>query len=203
MIDSQPFSSCLIDMISLTLNKLKRPALLNLVPKFGTLVEKNDINKGGLSTAEVDVNMTLPFELMREIEVSSSDTRFLRRMVRDARTRGTSAKKTIAMWGSVRRGEELNIFPFQEEADVMFNSACIYELSVLKKYAKPLLEEIKEDAKSFERFKLTTEVTGSRIVPEWLEGDMENLRGTVKALPTREQIDTDVEETLIVELYSK
>lgn len=61
-------------MINLTLNKLKRPALLNLVPKFGTLVEKNDINKGGLSTAEVDLNMTLPFELMREIEVSSSDT---------------------------------------------------------------------------------------------------------------------------------
>lgn len=61
-------------MINLTLNKLKRPALLNLVPKFGTLVEKNDINKGGLSTAEVDLNMTLPFELMRETEVSSSDT---------------------------------------------------------------------------------------------------------------------------------
>ena len=63
--------------------------------------------------------------------------------------------------------------------------------------------EVKEDAKSFARFKLTAEVTGSRIVPEWLEGDMENLRGTVKALPTREQIDTEVEETLIVELYSK
>lgn len=61
-------------MINLTLNKLKRPALLNLVPKFGTVVEKNDINKGGLSTAEVDLNMTLPFELMRETEVSSSDT---------------------------------------------------------------------------------------------------------------------------------
>lgn len=61
-------------MINLTLNKLKRPALQNLVPKFGTKVEKNDINKGGLSTAEVDLNMTLPFELMREIEVSSSDT---------------------------------------------------------------------------------------------------------------------------------
>ena len=63
--------------------------------------------------------------------------------------------------------------------------------------------EIKEDAKSFERFKQIVEVTGSRIVPEWLEGDIENLRGTVKALPTREQIDTEVEETLIVELYSK
>jgi uridine kinase len=64
-------------------------------------------------------------------------------MVRDARTRGTSAKKTIAMWGSVRRGEELNIFPFQEEADVMFNSALIYELAVLKQYAEPLLFGIK------------------------------------------------------------
>ena len=63
--------------------------------------------------------------------------------------------------------------------------------------------EIKEDAKSFDRFKQIVEVTGSRIVPEWLEGDIENLKGSVKALPTREQIDTEVEETLIVELYSK
>lgn len=61
-------------MINLTLNQLKRPALSNLVPKFGTKVEKNDINKGGLSTEEVDRNITLPFELMREVEVSSSDT---------------------------------------------------------------------------------------------------------------------------------
>jgi len=63
--------------------------------------------------------------------------------------------------------------------------------------------EVREDAKTFERFKLIAEVTGSRIVPEWLEGDIENLRGTVKAVPTRDQIDTDVQETLIVELYSK
>ena len=61
-------------MINLTLNQLKRPALSNLVPKFGTKVEKNDMNKGGLSTEEVDRNVTLPFELMREVEVSSSDT---------------------------------------------------------------------------------------------------------------------------------
>ncbi len=60
-------------------------------------------------------------------------------MVRDARTRGTIARKTIAMWDSVRRGEEENIFPFQEEADVMFNTALIYELAVLKQYAEPLL----------------------------------------------------------------
>ena len=63
--------------------------------------------------------------------------------------------------------------------------------------------EVKEDAKSFARFKQITEVTGSRIVPEWLEADIENLRGTVKAAPARDQIDTDIQETLIVELYSK
>lgn len=71
--------------------------------------------------------------------IPTTDGRLIRRMVRDARTRGTIARKTIAMWSSVRRGEEENIFPFQEEADVMFNSALIYELAVLKQYAEPLL----------------------------------------------------------------
>ncbi|WP_099469048.1 nucleoside kinase [Konateibacter massiliensis] len=71
--------------------------------------------------------------------IPSTDGRLIRRMVRDARTRGTSAKQTIDMWYSVRRGEERNIFPYQEEADVMFNSALIYELAVLKLYAEPLL----------------------------------------------------------------
>ena len=66
----------------------------------------------------------------------------IRRIVRDARTRGASAKATIAMWNSVRRGEEENIFPYQESADVMFNSALIYELAVLKLYAEPLLFSI-------------------------------------------------------------
>ncbi len=71
--------------------------------------------------------------------IATTDGRMVRRMVRDARTRGTSAKKTIAMWPSVRRGEDENIFPYQEEADVIFNSALIYELAVLKQYAEPLL----------------------------------------------------------------
>ena len=68
--------------------------------------------------------------------IPSTDGRLIRRMVRDARTRGTSAKDTIAMWPSVRRGEEENIFPYQESADVVFNSALIYELAVLKPYAE-------------------------------------------------------------------
>lgn len=71
--------------------------------------------------------------------IPTTDGRLLRRMVRDARTRGTSAKRTIEMWPSVRKGEEQNIFPFQESADAMFNSVLIYELAVLKQYAEPLL----------------------------------------------------------------
>lgn len=81
--------------------------------------------------------------------IPTTDGRLLRRMVRDARTRGTSARQTIAMWPSVRRGEEENIFPYQEEADVMFNSALIYELAVLKLYAEPVLFGIEKDCPEY------------------------------------------------------
>lgn len=81
--------------------------------------------------------------------IPTTDGRLIRRMVRDARTRGTSAAETIARWYSVRRGEELNIFPYQEDADVMFNSALIYELSVLKQYAEPILFGIDRDMPEF------------------------------------------------------
>ncbi len=77
--------------------------------------------------------------------IPTTDGRLLRRMVRDARTRGSSARRTIEMWPSVRRGEENYIFPFQEGADEMFNSVLIYELSVLKQYAEPLLFSIQEN----------------------------------------------------------
>ena len=81
--------------------------------------------------------------------IPTTDGRLIRRIVRDARTRGTSARETIAMWASVRRGEEQNIFPYQEEADVMFNSALIYELACLKVYAEPLLFGIPKDAPEY------------------------------------------------------
>lgn len=79
----------------------------------------------------------------------TTDGRLIRRIVRDARTRGTSARETIAMWDSVRRGEEKYIFPFQEGADVMFNSALIYELAVLKLYAEPLLFSLDRDSEEY------------------------------------------------------
>lgn len=76
--------------------------------------------------------------------ISTSDSRLLRRMVRDNLSRGNDAAATIAAWPYVSRGEERNIFPFQENADVMFNSATIYEIAVLKQYAEPLLYKIDE-----------------------------------------------------------
>lgn len=74
--------------------------------------------------------------------IAASDGRLLRRMVRDVAGRGASPEKTISMWSSVRAGEEKNIFPYQEEADVMFNSSLIYEISVLKQYVQPLLHQV-------------------------------------------------------------
>lgn len=89
-----------------------------------------------LTTLNVDEHNRIP----------TTDGRLIRRIVRDARTRATSAEETIARWPSVRRGEENHIFPYQEEADVMFNSALIYELSVLRQYCEPLLFSIPKDS---------------------------------------------------------
>ena len=77
--------------------------------------------------------------------VPTTDNRLIRRIVRDNQFRGTSARSTIARWPSVRRGEDKWIFPYQENADVMFNSALIYELSVLRNHALPLLESVYEN----------------------------------------------------------
>ncbi len=96
-----------------------------------------------LTTVNIDGHNRIP----------TTDGRLLRRMVRDARTRGADARRTIQMWPSVRRGEEENIFPFQEDADAMFNSALIYELAVLKQYAEPLLFQIPKDAPEYHEAK--------------------------------------------------
>ena len=81
--------------------------------------------------------------------IPTTDARMLRRIVRDARTRGAAAVDTIRMWPSVRMGEEENIFPFQESADVMFNSALIYELVLIKQFAEPLLFCVPQDAPEY------------------------------------------------------
>ena len=88
------------------------------------------------------VSALTQLNLDRHNRVSTTDTRLIRRIVRDARERGYSAAQTISNWESVRRGEKRHIFPFQENADVMFNSALAYELAALKPYAEPLLRQV-------------------------------------------------------------
>lgn len=85
--------------------------------------------------------------------IPTTDGRLIRRIVRDARTRGNSARETLKMWNAVRKGEEKNIFPYQETADAMFNSALIYELAVLKIYAEPLLFQIKKGEPEYQEAK--------------------------------------------------
>lgn len=133
---------------------------------------KYKIYISALTTLNIDDHNRIP----------TTDGRLLRRMVRDARTRGASAKRTMQMWGSVRKGEEENIFPFQESADAMFNSALIYELAVLKQYAEPLLYTIeKGEPEYFEAVRLlkffsyflgvsTEELPKNSIVREFVGG---------------------------------
>lgn len=94
---------------------------------------------------KIFVSALTQLNIDKQNRIPTSDTRLIRRMVRDNLFRGHSALNTIEMWQRVRKGEELNIYPYQENADVMFNSALIYELAVLKNCAVPLLEEIKKD----------------------------------------------------------
>lgn len=104
---------------------------------------KYKIYISALTTLNIDGHNRIP----------TTDGRLLRRMVRDARTRGSSAQRTLQMWASVRKGEEENIFPFQEGADAMFNSALIYELAMLKTFAEPLLFQIPKDAPEYHEAK--------------------------------------------------
>lgn len=85
--------------------------------------------------------------------IPTTDTRLLRRIVRDFNYRGHDARGTITQWPSVRKGEERNIFPYQEDADIIFNSALVYELAVLKKHAEPLLEQITDNEPEYSEAK--------------------------------------------------
>lgn len=93
-------------------------------------------------TFRIYVSALTQLNLDRHNRVSTTDTRLIRRIVRDARERGYNAAQTIANWEGVRRGEKRHIFPFQEHADVMFNSALAYEMAALKPFAEPLLRQV-------------------------------------------------------------
>ncbi|MCK4724724.1 MAG: nucleoside kinase, partial [Anaerolineales bacterium] len=94
-------------------------------------------------TFRIYVSALTQLNLDSQNRISTTDTRLIRRIVRDARERGYNAQQTINRWESVRRGEKRYIFPFQENADLMFNSALLYELSVLKPLVEPLLRQVR------------------------------------------------------------
>lgn len=101
--------------------------------------DKFKIYISALTTLNLDGHSRIP----------TTEGRLLRRIIRDARTRGNSARKTISMWNSVRLGEQKNIFPYQEQADAMFNSALIYELAAMKLYVDPLLFQVPSDCPEY------------------------------------------------------
>ena len=86
-----------------------------------------------------------PISIDHHNRISTTDVRLLRRLVRDYKFRSSSAQRTISMWPKVRSSEDVNIFPYNSKADVFFNSNCIYELAVLKKYAEPLLKRVRRE----------------------------------------------------------
>ena len=104
------------------------------------------------------VSPLLPLNLDDHNRIPTSYLRLLRRTVRDYETRGSSVEKTMAMWDSVRRGEKRWIFPFQENADVIFNSSTLYELAVLKKHIYPLLKEITPDKACYEQVRSVVKI---------------------------------------------
>ncbi len=134
---------------------------------YKTLGEEDVLVIEGIHGLNEQMSYSLPAESKYKIYISAltslnvdehnriatTDGRLIRRMVRDYRTRGASAQKTLSMWQSVRRGEEENIFPYQESADAMFNSALVYELSVLKQFAEPLLFNIEKNDPEYQEAK--------------------------------------------------
>jgi uridine kinase len=97
------------------------------------------------NTFKIFISALTQISVDEHTHISTADNRLLRRMIRDNTYRGYQASDTIKRWPSVRKGEEKNIFPYQENADIMFNSAAIYELAVLKKYAEPILKTVLEN----------------------------------------------------------
>ena len=113
------------------------------------LNDKLSYSLPGSSKTKIYISALTQLNIDEHNNLPTTDGRLIRRMVRDARTRNITARETFARWDSVRRGEERHIFPFQEEADIMFNSALVYEIAVLKTYAEPLLFHIGQDCPEY------------------------------------------------------
>ena len=120
-----------------------------------------------VKTYRIFVSALTQISIDEHTYIPTTDNRLLRRIIRDSKYRGYNAHTTIQRWPSVRRGEEKHIFPFQENADIMFNSALIYELAVIKKYASPLLKQVKENTAEYaEAVRLLIFISYFDTIPE-------------------------------------
>ena len=132
---------------------------MKLQPETVIIVEGLHALNPMLLPADLDENLVfkfyvsalLPLNLDDHNRIPSSLLRLMRRTVRDLETRGTGVEQTMSMWDSVRRGEHRWIFPFQEKADVIFNTSTVYELAVLKRHIYPLLSSITPDRACYEQ----------------------------------------------------
>ena len=104
--------------------------------------------------------------------IHTTDARLLRRLVRDYETRGASMEHTLSMWPSVRRGEEKWIFPYQENADALFNTTLVYEVSVLKKYVYPLLQEVPKESRFYAAARDITKVLNYFLDADGIEDEI-------------------------------
>ena len=119
------------------------------------------------NTFRIFVSALTQISIDEHTYVPTTDNRLLRRIIRDSKYRGYDALTTIQRWPSVRRGEEKHIFPYQENADIMFNSALIYELAVIKKHASPLLKQVKENVREYsEAVRLLVFISYFESIPE-------------------------------------
>lgn len=159
-VDTQLFISDLKKLLSGQQADLPKYDFIKGTKIFGSRITKLDKNQviviegihalNSLLTEGIDENEKFkiyispftPISVDHHNRIPTTDCRLLRRMVRDYQFRGLDVKKTLGSWSKVRSGEDVNIFPFNGEADVFFNSNCIYELAVLKKYAEPLLKQV-------------------------------------------------------------
>lgn len=130
----------------------------------------DELDKNGIF--KLYISPLIPLNLDDHNRIATSYLRLLRRTVRDHETRGASVQKTLSMWESVRRGEERWIFPFQENADFIFNSSTLYELVVLKKYIYPLLLEITPEDECFEQVRSMVKILNSIQVADDVDDEI-------------------------------
>lgn len=120
------------------------PIIIEGIHALNPMLLGEDVDKDKLFRVYVSALTTLNLDDHNRIH--TTDARLLRRLVRDYKTRGASMERTLSMWPSVRRGEEKWIFPYQENADALFNTTLVYEISVLKKYVYPLLQAVPKES---------------------------------------------------------